>query len=162
MQTNHARLCLSQTGKFSLSRSSFCHSTRMYCNGSRSKNSNESILHALSTVPSVCATDNESDPSTITTEPSINKTTNDKIQLEMLKILQNIDKKLDTNPLPSNPSNKCKCFQPFQQTDTSKYCWTHGACNHNSKNCHHKNAGHQNEATFENKMGGSTYYCQKE
>ena len=44
--------------------------------------------------------------------------------------------------------------------NTSKYCWTHGACSHESSDCNAKAQWHQDSATFSNKMGGSTYYCQ--
>ena len=37
-----------------------------------------------------------------------------------------------------------------------KYCHTHGVCNHDSPNCHSKAEGHKDEATFQNRMGGST------
>jgi hypothetical protein len=49
-------------------------------------------------------------------------------------------------------------------TTTSKkpnlgYCWTHGSSRnrrHTSKTCNDKDAGHQDEATYTNQMGGST------
>jgi len=44
--------------------------------------------------------------------------------------------------------------------DTSKYCSSCGAWNHNSKDCFRKGPNHNDNATFENKMGGSTYYCE--
>ena len=44
--------------------------------------------------------------------------------------------------------------------DRSKYCWTHGSWNHLSKDCFKPREGHKKEATFENKMGGSTKKCQ--
>ena len=37
-----------------------------------------------------------------------------------------------------------------------KYCFTHGACNHHSKDCSSKREDHQDDATFDNRMGGST------
>ena len=40
-----------------------------------------------------------------------------------------------------------------------RYCWTHGACAHDSATCNHKKSGHKNDATFTNKMGGSTVNC---
>ena len=43
--------------------------------------------------------------------------------------------------------------------NTEKYCWTHGACAHSSAECQRPAIGHQPGATFENKMGGSRYYC---
>jgi len=43
--------------------------------------------------------------------------------------------------------------------NTSKYCWSHGACAHDSSTCRDQKEGHKAEATFSNKMGGSTAYC---
>ena len=43
---------------------------------------------------------------------------------------------------------------------TSKYCWSHGACAHESKDCKSPRRGHKRNATFENKMNGSTEFCQ--
>ena len=36
-----------------------------------------------------------------------------------------------------------------------KYCWTHGLCSHNGKECTTPAQGHQEVATLENRMGGS-------
>ena len=41
-----------------------------------------------------------------------------------------------------------------------QYCWTHGACNHSSKECNYQDDNHKKEATFDNKMGGSFAFCQ--
>ena len=46
-----------------------------------------------------------------------------------------------------------------KRTDTRFYCWSCGAWNHCSKDCQRKKEGHQDDATFEDKKGGSTYYC---
>ena len=40
-----------------------------------------------------------------------------------------------------------------------KYCWTHGWCAHSGMDCNSKAEGHKEEATLENKMGGSTKNC---
>ena len=37
-----------------------------------------------------------------------------------------------------------------------QYCWTHGACAHNSSECNSPLDGHQTTATFNNMQGGST------
>jgi len=39
---------------------------------------------------------------------------------------------------------------------TSKYCWTHGGCNHTSSECRTKSIGHQDSATLRNRKGGSS------
>ena len=49
--------------------------------------------------------------------------------------------------------------QRFTRTNISKYCWSHGACAHGSSECNSKREGHKENATFENKQGGSTSYC---
>ena len=42
-----------------------------------------------------------------------------------------------------------------------KYCWTHGSCDHASRNCNNPALGHQFFATFCNRMGGNNYMCQR-
>jgi hypothetical protein len=44
--------------------------------------------------------------------------------------------------------------------NTSIYCWSHGGCGHTSATCMSKKTGHQDNATFTDKMGGSTRNCQ--
>ena len=39
------------------------------------------------------------------------------------------------------------------------YCWTHGGCGHLGAACRDKQQGHQDAATFVNKMGGSIANC---
>ncbi len=47
---------------------------------------------------------------------------------------------------------------PYQRR-YNMYCWTHGGCGHLGVGCRNKAEGHQDAATFENKMGGSTQNC---
>ena len=49
---------------------------------------------------------------------------------------------------------------PRVRTVINKYCWTHGASNHNGEECHYPDKNHKKEATFAAKMGGSTAFCQ--
>ena len=46
-----------------------------------------------------------------------------------------------------------------KRKNVSKYYWTHGACFHDSRSCNNKSAGHKPTATFQNKLGGSTSFC---
>jgi type II secretory pathway component PulJ len=48
---------------------------------------------------------------------------------------------------------------PYRQRNTSKYCWTHGGCGHNSPECFSKLPGHQDTSTFQDTMGGNTNHC---
>ena len=55
------------------------------------------------------------------------------------------------NNIPRYPNGEPKRF--------NRYCWTHGACAHQSNKCKNKADGHQDKATFTKKMGGSTNMC---
>jgi hypothetical protein len=46
-----------------------------------------------------------------------------------------------------------------RQRNTSIYCWTHGGCGHTGASCMTKADGHQDNATFQNKMGGNARNC---
>ena len=46
--------------------------------------------------------------------------------------------------------------QNISNPNQCKYCWTHGWCNHYGRDCRTKADGHQDAATRENRMGGST------
>jgi hypothetical protein len=64
-------------------------------------------------------------------------------------------------PRASRPSTGPRQGQPRTPMPAyfNKYCWTHGRGNHEGPNCNSKCPGHKDEATMENKMGGSTYGC---
>ena len=63
----------------------------------------------------------------------------------------NNDRDNDKNPCPTS---RC-CY------DTSKYCWMHGACSYPGKEYRKKKDGHKDKATFQNMMGGITFYCRR-
>lgn len=65
----------------------------------------------------------------------------------------------DNNQTPPDRNSNSNNRRHRGRSNTSKYCWTHGACAHNGKDCTTKRDGHKVEATFTNKMGGSTAYC---
>ena len=46
-----------------------------------------------------------------------------------------------------------------QRQQALQYCWTHGAGGHSSHECANPAPGHCHCATFDNKMGSSTYKC---
>ena len=59
----------------------------------------------------------------------------------------------------SNASSTSSSRRRRTRTTTSFYCWSHGACAHPSAACNSKRPGHQDTATFNNKMGGSIAFC---
>ena len=134
-----------------------------------------SILNALTVTPRTSntsiVTDDESTTSTITEK--VNATVSDKIQLEILKLLKDIQQDMTNNKQQNTSGNQLqgnsdgrhqggngRRKKRKKRLDTSKYCWSCGAWNHLSINCRFKKDGHKDNATFNNKMNGSTYYCQ--
>ena len=85
--------------------------------------------------------------------------------------------KKETPPKPSNNNESTQrailealvdlksCFEVTKRTGGPRnsrlkhYCWSHGKCNHQSKDCKNKKEGHQDEATLADKKGGSTKNC---
>ena len=89
-------------------------------------------------------------------DPSMNSiTTND-----LLNLLIKLTQQLNTTSEPSIAQPR-KPRSTFVRNRTDHYCWTHGACGHNSNNCRNKKEGHRNDATFEDKMGGNTFLCKE-
>ena len=134
-----------------------------------------SILNALTVTPRTSntsiVTDDESTTSTLTEK--VNATVSDKIQLEILKLLKDIQQDMTNNKQQNTSGNQLqgnsdgrhqggngRRKKRKKRHDTSKYCWSCGAGNHLSLNCRFKKDGHKDNATFNNKMNGSTYYCQ--
>ena len=110
-----------------------------------------SILSAVTSVPSVQGSKEEfTSEITPHTYHSANATQQDNIQLKMLQILERIDNKLDER-------SDNKRARPRRVLDF--YCWTHGAGNHKSGDCRNKKEGHKDNATIDNRMGGSNAYC---
>ena len=46
--------------------------------------------------------------------------------------------------------------KPRKHEVLTKYCHTHGLCNHSCPECRTPAEGRQNDATLQNRMGGST------
>ena len=85
------------------------------------------------------------------------------------KKLENVKNRLETcgggggTPGNSNGGSAVNKKTPdhprFTRRTTDKYCWTHGGCAHESKDCTRKAPGHKDSATFANKQGGSIGFC---
>ena len=92
-----------------------------------------------------------------TLSPSANAaTTEDLLQLviQLQNQIINTSKQAATNP-PKNSK------RTFIRNNTNKYCWSHGACGHDGKDCRNKKPGHRDEATFADRLGGSTMFCKQ-
>ena len=105
--------------------------------------------------------------STLTPATHQVKATTSDMQLEMINILRKIQEQLEPNTTavkpPASPCPRQGRKTPddanFCRNDTSKYCWTHGACGHAGRNCNFRAPGYCHEATFTNRMGGSNAFC---
>ena len=87
----------------------------------------------------------------------------------LLLIIENLNKKIDAlgaqinknkSPPTSSTTEDKKLINPKTGREYKRYCWTCGCCNHWGNN--HpgtKAAGHQDDATFKNRMGGSNKNC---
>ena len=63
-------------------------------------------------------------------------------------------------PPPPNPNdNSLPTVNPRTRRPYKRYCWTHGCCTHWDRHCKAKKAGHQDAATFKERMGGSNKGC---
>ena len=120
--------------------------------------SEDRLLRAFEVAtPSVASTA----ASTLTSNPpplSVNATLQDTVSLEVLKLLKEIKGALSVQNNSGNTNRKGK-NQKRHRPDVSKYCWTHGAWNHLGKDCRWKKDGHKDDATFQNKLGGSSDCC---
>ena len=76
-------------------------------------------------------------------------------QQELIELVRQLQ--LEVKELKKTRTTKL----PYKREITTKYCWTHGGCNHEGRDCRTPRRGHQVDATFENKMNGSNYYCEK-
>ena len=130
----------------------------------------QSALETLSATPSLAPSDISMSSSTV--QHQANTIESDPVQLEVLKLLQQMQQTMKAPNLQTdnggyNNNGKRGRRQPLKTPDnasynrnvTNKYCWTHGACGHTSHECNSKASGHQDAATLENHMGGSNAFC---
>ena len=57
--------------------------------------------------------------------------------------------------LQATNSNSNSNRSSRRNPNLTKYCWTHGLCSHSSNECRTKADGHKNNATLQNRLGGS-------
>ena len=127
------------------------------------------MVQDMSVRDDIPPTDSRSPP-----EPAVNASVGDSVQLEMLRLLRQIAGNRQGGSGPSNRDSagsgdasggrrrtrKTPDNASFPRDQTSLYCWTHGACNHLSKDCERKALGHKDTAKLANRMGGSNAFCQ--
>ena len=98
---------------------------------------------------------------------SVNSTTSDltlqtlQRQMELMQSMVNQMQSFQQQQINTNNNNRRnnrRGNRPSSSTgnpNQSKYCWTHGLCSHKSRDCRTKADCHQDDATRENRIGGS-------
>ena len=111
------------------------------------KESVRESLMMISDIPSPPATESA----------NFTRTSNDDKSSEILLFLKKLQEEVQA--LKLSKTNNPSTLRKRKRTD--QYCWTHGACAHQSKDCKptFRKNGHKENATFTNKQGGSTLYC---
>ena len=125
----------------------------------------QSAMETASVPPSI--TPSDISVQTPPAQQQANSVQSDPIQLEMLKLLQQMQQMMTTQTPPQGNTNLERRRPPrktpddtsFTRNKTGKYCWTHGACNHDSSQCLAKAPGHKDSATLDNCMSGSNAFC---
>ena len=82
--------------------------------------------------------------------------------MQLLQQMPSVQQQLQSQSTAStvtSSSTSSSSRRRCHRTNISFYCWSHGACAHPSPECKNKRPGHQDAATFENKMGGSVAFC---
>ena len=142
----------------------------------------EGILHALQDYTPTTATPRASSdvddtipqsipdlaPAELQTQ-SMNSTVSDvtlhtlQQQMDLMKSMMTQMQSLQANVITDDMHPSRRQYRRSQNSQSNrgnpnqcKYCWTHGWCNHYGRDCRTKADGHQDVATRENHMGGST------
>ena len=95
---------------------------------------------------------------------SINSVASNKMMEQLLKSFQDLQAKVDNLAQNNNNNNnrnfgnnnKIPTINPRTCLTYKRYCWTHGCCDHWGRNCPNKKRGHNNNAIFKDRKGGST------
>ena len=106
----------------------------------------ESILQAFAAQQQTLAEQHTAITDAAERNEQMNAATTESTQLAILQLLKQIKDEMKTTTTVRTPRRKF-------------YCWTHGGCNHKSSECRNKKEGHQDDATFNDKKGGSTKGC---
>ena len=87
---------------------------------------------------------------------SVNSATSD-ITLQTLQTQMNLMKQMmeTMQTMQSNMSGNSGGKKGKRNPNQSKYCWTHGMCNHHGADCRTPAEGHKKDATAADRMGGS-------
>ena len=112
----------------------------------------------LQQAPSLTDTDSSSSIAT----DSINSVTTNSTLATILSSMKSLEQEIhrlkSTRPAPTASTNSSS-INPRTGKPWKRYCWTCGCCPHSSRHCPIKAQGHQDDASFANRKGGSNKDC---
>ena len=122
-----------------------------------------SLSTSLPTIPNPPSITSSNDNTTLTntSAPAYSATEDrfEKMQTQMMEMMKLMTTTMNNNNNNNNNTNSNNQNRNSRrQTNAvghSLYCWSHGLCNHRSNQCRNKKEGHQDKATFGNRMDGS-------
>ena len=118
------------------------------------------VLHTITTsTPTVPTNPTLSEMSTITNNNFSANNMSNATDTNLHQLIAQLQQQIEHLQQNSNATSATTQRKPNRRKNVSKYCWTHGACAHSSEECTNRKPGHVPTATFENKQGGSLYYC---
>ena len=122
----------------------------------------QSLQDDLNTVPDTPPPLMEASPETSVMNSATSTVSDLTIQTiqQQMQLMQQMMNRMSTMQGASNTttqqSSTRRCPNNQRNMNQQLYCWRHGACNHRSIDCRDKGNGHQDDATFANRMGGIT------
>ena len=104
--------------------------------------------------PLVATTDSESN-----TSDSLNSMTSASTVSSLLSGMKLLQQEIKELKESQSKQVIDKSINPRTGKKWKRYCWSCGCCPHSGRFCKNKLPGHRDEATFNNRMGGSNKFC---
>ena len=103
------------------------------------------------------AANEESDKESFTSALSTITGKSNKQMDKMLQMFEGMNKRIDALVCQKvNDKDNKENINPRTGRPFRRYCWSHGCCDHWSNRCPQRKPGHKLNATFKNRMSGST------
>ena len=126
----------------------------------------EALMVSQAQPPSIPSLDDSSN----LLSPSMNSASSNVTIQALVKLVKSLESKVDklsnektkNNNNNNNNNNQVTTnneINPRTGKPWRRYCWTHGCCTHKGVDCTNKAPGHEDEADFRDRMGGSNKDC---
>ena len=112
------------------------------------------LMHQTPSGPPSLASESDTNTELTDSVNSVSTSSTLATLVSSIKTLQN-----ELNAMKQTNTLQDRSINPRTGKQWKRYCWTCGCCPHSSKYCPVKAAGHQDDATFRNRKGGSNKNC---